>query len=298
MAPATERRKKRGKPAGPVDCEKCEHFTGRSGWTRVVWGCAKSHQPESAMLLQRTSGCDDYCEASREELLFRRYKGSASFHGDADLKAHQARATRTANGLSKALADFGDLMDGEQVLAGRQAVAALHRLADTLSAAAALAKSFKAREDAQREVERQRRGDALADQVLQGMSAEDVVECAELLASFDSSASMSWLDQRRGRRTIFMGGLRDPLDRVLRWQRAPADRKPEAFAEVRRELAAALANLNTPPDKDYATRADFDAFRSLQRDKRAAKASVAAVVLAASRPSQDEGKGGSLRRSQ
>ncbi len=282
-------RTRRAKQTGPVDCEKCQHFTGRSGWTRVVWGCAKSHQPESAMQLQRTNGCVDFSEASREEMLFRRYKGSASFHGDADLKAHQARATRTANGLSKALADFGDLMDGAQVEAGRQAVAALHRLAEDLSAAAALAKNFKAREDSQREMERQRRGDALADQMLQGMSPEDVVECAEHLAAFDSSSTTKWLEQRRGRRTILMGGLRDPLERAQKWQRAPGDHKTEAFAELRRELAAALANLNTPPARDYATRADFDAFRSLQRDKRAATASVAAVVAVASRSTMDGG---------
>lgn len=288
MAPASGRTK-RDRPAVPVDCENCQSFTGRSGWTRVVWGCAKSHQPESAMLLQRSSGCADFCEASREEKLFRRYKGSASFHGDADLKAHQARATRTANGLSKALADFGDLMDGAQVEAGRQAVAALHRLAEDLSAAAALAKNFKAREDSQREMERQLRGDALADQVLQGMSPEDVVECAEHLAAFDSSSTTKWLEQRRGRRTILMGGLRDPLDLAQKWQRAPGDEKTRAFAELRRELAAALANLNTPPARGYATRSDFDAFRSIQRDKRAATASVAAVVAVASRSTMDGG---------
>lgn len=288
MTSASER-KRQAKHAGPVDCEKCQHFTGRNGWTRVVWGCAKSHQPESAMQLRRANGCVDFCEASREEMLFRRYKGSASFHGDADLKAHQARAKRTANGLSKALADFGDLMDGTQVEAGRQAVAALHRLAEDLSSAAALAKSFKAREDLQREMERQRRGDALADQVLQGMSPENVVECAEHLAAFDSSSATKWLEQRTGRRTIFMGGLRDPLDRVQKWQRAPGDQKREAFAELRRELAAALANLNTPPARNYATRADFDAFRSLQRDMRAATASIAAVVAVATGSPVDRG---------
>lgn len=271
------------KPSKTVDCEKCQHFTGRNGWARVEWGCAKGHAAESTVYLTRYAGCPNYREASRDELIFRRFKGSASHYGNDELKSRQTQAKRTANGLAKALAEFGDLMDSAQVQAGRDAVAALNRLAADIAQASTMAAAFKKREDQAREVERRRRGDALADRVLLDCTEAQIVECAEHLGAFDTTAAHKWLDARRGRSTLIGGNPWTANDLAQRWKRAAGDAKVELFAELRRELASALSELDQPVSREYATRADFDAYRQLLRDRSAAKASVAAVVADAVR---------------
>lgn len=269
------------KAAKPVDCEKCQHFSGRNGWARVEWGCAEGHAAESTFVLMRYQGCADYAEASRDELIFRRFKASASFHGNADLKQRQTQAKRTANGLAKALAEFGDLMDGAQVKAGREAVAALNRLAADIAQASAMAEAFKKREDEAREFERRKRGDALADRLLSGWADGKVIECAESLAAFDTAAAHRWSEKQRGRALLLESGVWAANDLAQRWKRAPESAKAELLAEVRREVAQALASLDQPLSPAYATRQDFEAYEAFRRAEQAAKASVAALVAEA-----------------
>ena len=283
---------RRGKAPVTVDCEKCLHFTGRHGWIRVEWGCAQGQQPESEFGLTRYNGCPTYREASRDELIFRRFKGSASFNGGADLKSRQTQARRTATGLSKALAEFGDLMDGAQVKAGRDAVAALNRLADDIERATALAGAFKKREDAQREAERRKRGDAVADRLVPAWTEQQLVECAEHLASFGTVQGQKWLEARHGRSMLVESSIWTANDLAQRWKRAAAGAaKKELFAELRRDVAQALDGLDRPTSREYATRVDFEAYRQLLRDRNAAAASVAGVVAQAMRQAASDGPG-------
>ena len=272
------RRRRKG---ASVDCEKCQHFTGRQGWIRVEWGCAKGHAAESTIVLTRREGCPDYRECPRDELIFRRFEGSASFSGNADLKNRQTQATRTANGLDKALADFGDLMDGQQVQAGRDAVAALRRLAADIARASELASRFKAREDARREAEHAQRLDALAARHLAGWSEVQVIECAEHLAAFDTSAAWKWLNARHGRDVLTASGLWSSNEVAQRLKRAQGAARTSLFADLRRQVAEALEEFERSQGPQYASRGDFDAYRQLLRDQRAAKASVAALVAGA-----------------
>ncbi len=275
-----------------VDCEKCLHFTGRQGWVRIEWGCTQGQQPESEFGLTRYGGCPTYREASRDELIFRRFKGSASFNGGADLKSRQMQARRTATSLSKALAEFGDLMDGAQVKAGRDAVAALSRLADDIARASTLAGAFKEREDAQREAERRKRGDALADRLLPDRTEQQLVECAEHLAAFDSAQARQWLEIRHGRPMLVESSIWSANDLAQRWRRAVAGAaKNELLAELRRDVAQALEGLDRPMSREYATRADFDAYRQLLRDRSAASAAVAVVVAQAMRQAAPDDPG-------
>ncbi len=264
-----------------VDCEKCTHFTGRNGWARVEWGCAKGHASESMVTLIRTDGCRDHRAAPRDTLIFRRFKSEVSFHGADGLKGRQAQARRIATGLQKSLSEFGDLMDGDQVKAGRDAVAALNRLADDIERAARMAIAYKAREDQRREIEQQRVGDELATRLLAGWSEAEVIECAQHLAAFDTYDATRWLASRRGN-TLTCDGFCTPNDIAVRMNRERDGRQRAALhAELRRKLATVLDTLDRPPGPSYATRADFEAWRQLMRHRRAANASVAAVLSTA-----------------
>jgi hypothetical protein len=268
-----------------VDCEKCHHFSGRHGLVRVEWGCQKGQVSESTVTLMRYNGCSTYREASRDELIFRRFKSSASFHGSADLKSRQTQARRAANGLSKALAEFGDLMDGAQVKAGREAVAALNRLADDIARASTLAGEFKKREDAQREAQRRKQGDALADRLLPEWTELQLVGCAEHLAAFEKVQARQWLQIRHGRSMLVESSIWAVNDLAQRWKQAAVGlAKTELFAELRRDVAQALEGLDRPMSRDYATRVDFEAYRQLLRNQTAAKAAVAEVVSKAMKP--------------
>lgn len=139
-----------------VDCDKCAHFGGRQTWARIEWRCARGHAPESTTTLLHAEGCDGYSAAGRDDLIFRRFKDQASYYGDEVLRNRQATARRTASNLAKSLQEFGDMLDAEQLRAGREAVTALNRLAEDIERAARLAKAFKAREDAERAAEQAR----------------------------------------------------------------------------------------------------------------------------------------------
>ncbi|TXI23104.1 MAG: hypothetical protein E6Q67_05020 [Roseateles sp.] len=267
-----------------MDCDTCQHFQGGVQHSRFEFRCAKGHPPESDVVLIRFNGCADFLIAGRDQVIFRRHKGIALLEGDATLKKRQTQATRTANGLAVALADFGDLMDSDQTDAINTAVKTLRRLSTDIERAAALAKAYKAREDASRETERQRRDDELAAVVLGGWSEEQIVECAVHLAAFDSPAAQEWHVALRGRRMLLDGGVWSPNDLARQFKLAvTASRRAELFAELRRDLARSLETLNRPQGPLYATRADFDAYRQLLRDQAAAKASVAALISTASR---------------
>lgn len=274
----------RVRSAKPVDCDACQHFEGSVGYSRFEFRCAKGHPPESDVVLLRYHGCADFQAAGRDQIIFRRHKSTALLDGDCGLKKRQAQATRTANGLAVAVADFGDLMDAEQTVAINTAVKTLRRLSADLERAASLAKSYKAREDANREAERQQREDKLAAALLEGWSEQQILECAEHLAAFDSPAAQAWHVERRGRRMLLDGGIWSPNDLARQYKLAVTpSRKAVLFAELRRDLAKALETLNRPQGSMYATRADFDAYRQLLRDQAAARVAVAALISTSAR---------------
>lgn len=51
---------------------------------RIEWGCAKGLAAESTVTLMRYKGRSTYSEASRDEVIFRRFKAGAIFRGNAD----------------------------------------------------------------------------------------------------------------------------------------------------------------------------------------------------------------------
>lgn len=262
----------------PIDCDRCGHFIGRSGWARVEFRCAKGQQPESPHSTMRYQGCTSYREASRDVQIYRRFKDEAAWHGDGVLKAKQALARRTASSLSKTLSEFSEVMSADQARAGRDAVAALQSLADDIQTAARMAKAHKAREEERREAERQTKGDRLADQLLTGQSEKHVIELAEQLAALDTAAGRRWLDERHGRSILLDGGVWVANDLAQRLKPAQGAARSELFAELRRAVAEALQSLNKPLTRDCCTRADFDAWCQLQRHRAAATASVKALV--------------------
>lgn len=266
-----------------VDCEKCSHFTGRNGWVGVVWGCAKGHPSLSSFSTSRPDGCKDFHAAPRDEMIFRRFKDEASFHGADGLKTRQSQARRIATSLAKSLAEFGPILDSDQVQAGRSCVSALNSLADDIERAARMAKTFKAREDARRKAEQDRQADELVVRYLTGWTEEEVVQCAQDLAAFDSSQGMRWRDARRGCAVHTEPGLWSPNDCAQVFKRAHADSvtRAQRYTDLCRDLAQALQTLESPLGHSYATRADFDAWRQYLRDRVAAKASVHAVVATA-----------------
>ncbi len=276
-APLPRRTSRRTERA--VDCDKCTHFGGRQTWSKIEWRCARGHPPESTTTLSRRKGCDDYCAAGRDDLIFRRFKDQASYYGDEVLRNRQATARRTASNLAKSLQEFGDMLDGEQLRAGREAVNALNRLADDIERAGRMAKAFKAREDAQRAAEHARKLEALAGELLSGWSTEQIIECAAHLAAFDTSEGRRWLDQRRNRSVLVDSGMWEPNQVAQRMKRSSSDaERQKLMRELRGLVAQALQTLYKPLASDYATRADFEAFQQLQRHRAAAKTAVHALI--------------------
>lgn len=269
----------------PVDCERCQHFAGRTSWAGVEFACEKGHTADSTVTLLRHGGCDDYKAAGRDSLIFRRFRGQAEWHGDESLKNRQAAVRRTASSLAKSLSEFGDMLDSQQVQAGRDAVAALHRLGDDIERAASLAKAYKAKKDKERAEAEQRKADDLAARLMPGWSAEDVAACAEdLLHLCDTKEGQRWLHERRGRDVMTESGVFTLREDVQAWRRAaPASQQATRLAALRRNLAGHLFALERPTARYYATLDDFKAYRTWRRGQLAAKTSVAALLAEAER---------------
>lgn len=273
-----------------VDCERCQHFTGRTSWSRIDFSCGKGHLAESSATLQRLGGCADYAAAGRDALIFRRFRGQAEWHGDESLKNHQAAVRRTASSLAKSLSEFGDMLDSQQVQAGKDAVAALHRLGDDIERAASLAKAYKAQKDKERAEADQRKADELAARLMPCWTDEDIVACAEDLAQLcDTREGQRWLRERRGPDVLTEGGVFTLREDAQAWHRAAtAPQKAARLAALRRNLAGHLLALERPTARYYLARADFDAYRAWRREQLAAKTSVAALLAQATRQAGED----------
>jgi hypothetical protein len=194
-----------------VDCERCHHFTGRNGWSKPEWGCAKGHERMASQeyTLVRVEGCRDFAALSRDETIFRRFQLDAEWHGDATLKNKRSLARRTATSLQRALAEFGPVLDTEQLSAGKAAVQALVRLADDIERAGKLAVAHKGPADAERKVAEQARLDALVTKQLglidEADEAEVIALAHDLVAFTKSDLDGGWLANRKGHRPRLHG---------------------------------------------------------------------------------------------
>lgn len=274
----------RSRPARVVDCASCTHFRGRNGFVRVEFACAKGHPAESDIILTRFAGCSDFKSASRDELIFRRFRSSAEWHGDETLKKRQAAVRRTASLFAQAVTDFGEMMDGKQLEASKEAIAALNQLGNDIERAARLAKAHKLLKDRERKEEECRKVDALAAQLMAGWSDEDVVSCAEdAVQAVYSEQGRKWIYARRGTRDLSNESPMRATSRLMTSDKLQRQQPPSSLLVIRRELALFLAGLAEARSKHAVTREDFDAYRAWRRDHRNAVASVDALIARATR---------------
>lgn len=274
----------------PVDCERCQHFAGRTSWAGVEFACEKGHTADATATLLRHSGCEDYKAAGRDALIFRRFRGQAEWHGDESLKNRQAALRRTASSLAKSLSEFGDMLDSQQVQAGRDAVAALHRLGDDIERAASLAKAYKAKKHKERAEAEQCKADELAARLMPEWSAEDIAACAEDLAHLcDTKEGQRWLHERRGRDVMTEGGAFTLREDAQAWRRATTTAQQNVrLTALRRNLAGHLLALERPTARYYVAREDLNAYRAFRREQQAAKTSVAALLALATRQAGED----------
>lgn len=274
----------RSRPARVIDCAGCTHFRGRNGFVRIEFDCAKGHPAESDITLTRFAGCSDFKSASRDELIFRRFRSSAEWHGDETLKKRQAAVRRTASLFAQAVTDFGEMMDGKQLEASKEAIAALNQLGNDIERASRLAKAHKQLKDRERKEEECRKVDALAAKLMAGWSDDEVISCAEdAVQAIYSDQGRKWIYARRGTHDLVDGSPMRATSRLMTGDKLQRQQPASNLLVIRRELALFLAGLSEARSKHAVNREDFDAYRAWRREQQRAAASVDALLTKAKR---------------
>lgn len=162
----------------------------------MTWGCAKGYDAPDKYLFIKDE-CADNAPMTRDEQIFKRFRLSATHHGDEQLKKARSTVRRAVGSLRTIRADYEKYLSGVQIESIRGAVETLAQLADDIERAEKLAREVKAKADAQRDAEKKARRLALVLSALgvnskKEIGHESLHRLAEDILALASNVGKAW----------------------------------------------------------------------------------------------------------